>query len=379
MKLFRHFTLLFCLFAWTGAYGDNLQVSFVNLVNGLSIPDCQDFVVKMNASVENSGIKEIRVYANNLQFDRVRSEPWEAEWTNLVSGYYQVYARATDDDNNMAYSDTVEVLVGNVEPGNLILNSDFNCSTNKWSIQWNSGASGTLMWEQDAGISEGGALYLDIINGSDTDWHIQILQAFPIQIDHTYEISFIAETPIAKDIQWAMQENKDPYTHHGGAVVTVEGNNFYGPFEWLSNVDDPANAFKLFLGANTVPIYFDDIWVIDRSVEFPEPVVAVEHNDGTQPDDFELFESYPNPFNSSTVIEYEIPMSSNVELTIFNIRGEFVKSLVAGSMQPGRYQARWDGTRDNGAPVGSGSYLAQLTTRTAVKTRIRTLKLMLME
>jgi hypothetical protein len=382
MKWFRHITLLLCLFAWSGlVYGDNLQVSIANLVNGSMIPDCQDFTVKLNVSVENTDIKEVRVYAGTGQVARLTKEPWEAEWKNVVNGYYYpFYARATDDDNNQAFSDTIGVFVGDVEPSNLIFNSNFSCSLFKWSAQWNSSTSGSFTWEEDADISEGGAAYLEITNGSDTDWHVQVYQIFPIDSGHTYEIYFVAETPISKAIQWAMQSNVGPdYTFYNSGPETLEGNNFYGPYEFVAPVTDPNNAFKLFLGGNTVPVYLDDVWIIDRSVTFPEPVVAVEKNPGTQPDDFELFESYPNPFNSNAVIEYEIPVSSEVELTIYNIRGEWIKTLVKKSLPPGRYQIQWDGTRENGLPVSSGPYIAQLTTKTTAKTRIRTLKLTLME
>jgi hypothetical protein len=382
MKRFKHFALWLCVIVWSGlAYGDNLQVSIANLVNGSVIPDCQDFTVKVNVSVENTGIKEVRIYGGTTQIARITKEPWEAVWKNLVNGYYYpFYVKAVDDDNNAAYSDTIGVFVGDVEPSNLIFNSNFNCSLFKWSVQYNSGATGSFTWEEDAEISEGGAAYLEITNGSDTDWHIQVFQIFPIDSGHTYEIYFIADTPTAKPVQWAMQENVGPnYTFHGGGPETLEGNNFYGPYEFVAPVTDPNNAFKFFFGANTIPVYLDDIWIIDRAVTFPEPVVAVEQKSGSQPEHFELFESYPNPFNSNTVIEYTVPVSANVELTIFNIRGEQIKTLVQQSMQPGQYQAQWDGTRQNGSPVSSGSYIAQLTTRTAAKTRIRTLKLTLME
>ncbi len=360
---------------WLSA--DNLQVSFANLVNGSKIQDCTEFTVTLNVSVENTDIYDVRVYANGVQFARIRNEPWQAEWTNLVSGYYKVWAKATDDDKNVVYSDTIIVIAGDVDEGNLALNSNFNCSTFKWSIQNNSGAQGTLEWEADAGISDGGAAFVDLATAGTENWHVQMLQSFPIDSAHVYEISLIAETPAPKDIQWAMQENAGDFEYYNGEVFTVEGNNFYGPFEFIAPRTDPTNAFKLFLGIDSTPIYFDDIMIIDRSVTFPELTGVDQEASG--PEHFVMIDNYPNPFNGATVINYQVTESSDITLRIMNIRGELVRTLVNTHVQPGAHKVQWDGTDASGAAMTSGTYIAQLSAASGGITRIRTTKLMLVE
>ncbi len=74
--------------------------------------------------------------------------------------------------------------------------------------------------------------------------------------------------------------------------------------------------------------------------------------------------NYPNPFNATTAIVYSLPnigaQPAPVRLTVYNILGEKVKSLVDDNQQPGRHIAYWDGTDQQGQPVASGVYFYRL-------------------
>jgi flagellar hook assembly protein FlgD len=68
-------------------------------------------------------------------------------------------------------------------------------------------------------------------------------------------------------------------------------------------------------------------------------------------------QNYPNPFNPITIIKYQLPRTSEVELQIFNILGQKVKTLVKGRVQAGYYEAIWDGRNDLGQQVSTGIYI----------------------
>ena len=68
-------------------------------------------------------------------------------------------------------------------------------------------------------------------------------------------------------------------------------------------------------------------------------------------------QNYPNPFNPSTVIEYEIPESGSVEITIYDLKGNLVKTYFHGNRQTGRHQFIWEGRDQSGEKVGSGFYI----------------------
>jgi hypothetical protein len=72
---------------------------------------------------------------------------------------------------------------------------------------------------------------------------------------------------------------------------------------------------------------------------------------------FELYQNYPNPFNPSTTIEFYLPKTQNVEISIYSITGKRIKNLVNESMKMGYHTINWNATNDNGNIVSSGSYL----------------------
>ena len=70
-----------------------------------------------------------------------------------------------------------------------------------------------------------------------------------------------------------------------------------------------------------------------------------------------LSQNYPNPFNPSTVIEYSVPIGTNVSIDIFNVLGQKVKTLTNETKAPGTYRVEWDGTDESGQTVSTGIYL----------------------
>ena len=75
-----------------------------------------------------------------------------------------------------------------------------------------------------------------------------------------------------------------------------------------------------------------------------------------------LIGNYPNPFNPSTTIRYDLPHPENVRLEIFNVRGQIIKTLVNEPQEAGRHGVIWHGTDNNGRAVTSGVYFYRLTT-----------------
>lgn len=76
----------------------------------------------------------------------------------------------------------------------------------------------------------------------------------------------------------------------------------------------------------------------------------------TVPQEFFLKPNYPNPFNNETVIEYGLPAASNVQLVIYNLKGQVVRMLVNEYQPAGFKKAQWNGRDDQGMPVSSGLY-----------------------
>ena len=75
------------------------------------------------------------------------------------------------------------------------------------------------------------------------------------------------------------------------------------------------------------------------------------------PDDYGLFKNYPNPFNPETEIRYQLPNSSEVSLSIYNLMGQEIKTLINSYHSAGYYSVKWDGTNNQGMKVASGIYI----------------------
>ena len=91
---------------------------------------------------------------------------------------------------------------------------------------------------------------------------------------------------------------------------------------------------------------------------FPEELG--NENEATLPDVFALHQNYPNPFNPVTSIRYDIPEAANVQVSIYSLLGQKVKTLASGAHQPGFYAVQWNGTNDHGNPVASGMYICRI-------------------
>ena len=80
----------------------------------------------------------------------------------------------------------------------------------------------------------------------------------------------------------------------------------------------------------------------------------------TLPAAFSLANNFPNPFNPATTIKYALPQAADVELTVYNVVGQVVRTLVAEHQSAGRYVVEWDATNDSGHSLSAGMYFYRL-------------------
>ena len=87
------------------------------------------------------------------------------------------------------------------------------------------------------------------------------------------------------------------------------------------------------------------------------------------PEVYALSQNYPNPFNPETVIHYDLPFPSHVKLSVYNIMGQKVATLVDGERSAGSHSIVWDGKNNKGESLASGVYLYRMETEGFVQTR----------
>ena len=87
-------------------------------------------------------------------------------------------------------------------------------------------------------------------------------------------------------------------------------------------------------------------------------LVVSDWGDGGVPVEFALNQNYPNPFNPSTLIRYQLPEQTNVTISIYDLMGRSVRTLIPGESQKAGYrQVLWNATNDFGQPVSAGMYI----------------------
>ena len=114
----------------------------------------------------------------------------------------------------------------------------------------------------------------------------------------------------------------------------------------------------------------DNIWGINPDINSGYPFLALEgyeHNPQVATNDNALVNqpnfnlgNYPNPFNPSTKISFDLPEAGNVELKVYNARGQKVKTLINKELPAGKNYIFWDGKDNNGKKVASGTYLYKI-------------------
>ena len=80
------------------------------------------------------------------------------------------------------------------------------------------------------------------------------------------------------------------------------------------------------------------------------------------PGEFALQQNFPNPFNPSTEIRYDLPEEGFVNLVVYNMVGQKVRTLRSETMQPGYHSMVWDGRNDVGSQVATGMYFYSIHT-----------------
>lgn len=109
-----------------------------------------------------------------------------------------------------------------------------------------------------------------------------------------------------------------------------------------------------------------DAWMIRLG---PETTTAISEDVVVPAHSFRLHQNYPNPFNPTTTIMYSVQEPGGVNLTIFNLLGQEVRTLVDAVQSAGEYSVSWDGRNGAGGFVGGGPYFYRMRVNDVVQTR----------
>ena len=160
------------------------------------------------------------------------------------------------------------------------------------------------------------------------DWHSQIHTAsYQLQVSQDENFSSFVQNEMIADTSYtlhALQSNTSYYWRV--SATNVAGSSVFSEVRYFTTM------------------FFD----------------AVDETNDLTPKTYALFPAYPNPLNPSTVFTYNLPEKAEVQLVIYNSKGQFVRQLTSGTMTVGSHSVQWDGRDNDGLSVVSGLYFCSM-------------------
>ncbi len=227
-----------------------------------------------------------------------------------------------------------------------------------------SGKEGALI---NDGVNQSATLNVESNSSSDALFNLQVtLKGGEEVAGYRFTVTYNAD-----DYEFMKGDQGEYMTSEDGSVL----------FQINDEVEGQVTVVALYTGANTgsakgdgilanlefawngdemSEIKVEDIQLIDQSALINELEGVLIERPIALPNEYALGQNYPNPFNPETTIKFSLPEAGNVQLVIYNILGQKVRSLVSEDMKPGFKSIVWDGSNDLGVKVASGIYIYQI-------------------
>ena len=392
------------------AHKDTTTINYINYDTGSTL-----FFTPVIADLNNNGLSEVIAAAHNKKIYALNYE------NQLISGFpveltapFNAELAVADLDNN----GTKEIIAGTVDGKLWAINHDGTIKTG-FPVQLTGGVTGSpivlnngrivvgtrnylyvvspegtiLTTRQVTGDMAGGAIAVDIERNGELDIVFVTtngmlyacrqdgsdISGFPVSSG-----TFVNCPPLAADIDGDNQYEIILQSHLNSIYIyNNDGTLFSGfPFNMNFNGSTPATLtdfdadgnYDIVSGySNGVlviklrrPLGNMDAWTVYRGSLSRQASFAatgfVSNDDQVAVNKILLSANYPNPFNPETTISFTLPKAEQqVSLSIYNSKGQKIKTLFSGNADQGTQRLVWNGVDDNGRAVGSGIYFYRLT------------------
>ncbi len=157
-------------------------------------------------------------------------------------------------------------------------------------------------------------------------------------------------------------------TNHSGTQIVLSNGTTYDDTVVTDSTgsfafdDVPAGSFTFTATHDGFDIFDTTLSVSSDITINRQLFTGIAEGKPSLPGVMTLYGNIPNPFNATTDIVFELYRPDNIELTIFDIMGREVTTLVSGPMDRGLHRISWDGSDATGRTMGSGVYLCRMTT-----------------
>ncbi|MEA1972732.1 MAG: T9SS type A sorting domain-containing protein, partial [Candidatus Cloacimonadota bacterium] len=178
----------------------------------------------------------------------------------------------------------------------------------------------------------------------------------------TREVTFSADFETAASANQFKQVKGYAYRTDAPINRSLEGYKIYRDDAEIAEIGADATIYAdEDLADATYSYYVTAVYTDGESEPSNTATAEVDNNgDASEVVVTSLNRNYPNPFNPTTAISFSIAEESKVELVIYNVKGQKVKTLANDVMEAGNHSLIWNGETDNGATVGSGMYFYKM-------------------
>jgi hypothetical protein len=350
--------------AVTNYDGDNVTV-FINLSDRPIIPDITSII-----DIPNDQGRQVRISWDKVCFDEIGGPVTVTEYA--VYRKIDYYLVSDDSPGNMESTRPASSVPEEVQRGPLLYppgDWDYLLSVparveNEYSV--------VVPTLADSTISEG--MYYS-----------------------TFFVSALTPTPgiyfdSAPDKGYSV-DNLSPSAPGGFGIAYNAGSNL---LTWDESLDADFDYFRIYRGeeqdfepvpGNLVQVTTGTEWLdtVDEGWRYYYKLSAVDFSGNESdpkgpgvatgvdmpelPTVFALHQNSPNPFNPITTIRFDLPVSADVTLSVYGVKGQRVRILLNGQMTAGRKSVKWDGRSDTGTAVASGVYFYRLSAGEFMETR----------
>ncbi len=295
------------------------SVTITSPENNSIFPDSSEVLISADVTDSVRNIVRVEFYANDtLMIGEKDTLPYSITWKNIPSGNYDIEAIAVDDEGYLWPSKTISIGVG-------------DAAINKLEAEY-AILQGSPTKMTDATASNGS--YVTMQQAGSITW---IVSNVPKDGDYgmvfRYRLSF--GTPKSQLI----------YVN-GDSVAEVTFTS--EAIKWL----DKSLTINLKQGIDTIKMVLYWGWMDLDYMGVPVGIVTSVEKNSQKLKTFSLSQNYPNPFNPSTNFQFTIEKEGAVNLSIYNILGQRVATLIDKNYSPGTYTYRFDGSN-----LSSGMYI----------------------
>ena len=307
--------------------------------------------------------------------DRVAIGAYKNDGTGSNAGHVRVYSVSTSTTNSAPVASNAAVTTNeDTDYSGTFSASDANDDTLTYSVLASpsngtatvtDSSSGTYTYSPTANYNGSDSFTFTASDGTLLDTATVSITVIPvndapvanndtIMVDHNTDyIGQISWSDVDGDMEFSCNLLSNP--SNGTVTVSVEGSFVYSPTTDYSGSD----SFTF--------------TVCDNSLCDTATVLITIHplsiDETILPKRFTLHQNFPNPFNPVTTLRYDLPENGHVNITIYDMLGRQVKTLINQTQDTGYRSVIWDATNDYGKPVSAGIYLYQIQAGEYISTK----------